>query len=310
MDLAVEYLQRLEGVQPYINNSVLTQSNVAAFHQYSNGHAHRASPALNAQQQQQQRSESPSASGAPPLPPKPTMTDPRAPKVPPSVSHGGPTTNGVIDHPTLTRKYSPNNLQQQQQNGMNNHDVPPPLHPRRDANPNPPPTPPLPTRGTTPPPLPTQSSMVAQYSNSPGINTTLPALQRRMSPVPQVGGAYSRPQAGAIMVSSAVQRGTSPVTNGTPVRPHNTREAQTKVHQQLQAFSPNIFGPDNGTAEPPPPSYSQTLAAVNGNTNPPPPPPSYSQTMHMRQSPTLSSTSSVSDYRYVVAIFTTYLVFT
>ena len=167
----------------------------------------------------------------------------------------------------------------------------PPLHPRRDTNPNPPPTPPR--RGATPPP---QSSMVAQYSNSP-INTTLPTLQRRMSPVPQVG-AYSKPSQGGMMVSSAVQRGTSPVTNVTPVRPHNTREHQTKVHQQLQAIcSPNIFGPDNGTAEPPPPSYSQTLAAVNGNTNPPPPPPSYSQTMHMRQSPTLSSTSSVSDYR-------------
>ena len=275
--MAVEYLQ------PYINNpAVLTQSNVAAF-QYSNGH-HRASPALNnAQQQQQQRSESPSASGAPPLPPKPTMD--RAPKVPASSSHA--MTNGV-DHPTLTRKYSPN-----QQNG---NDLPPPLHPRRDAaNPNPPPTPP-PPRGTTPPPP--QSSMVAQYSNSP-INTTLPTLQRRMSPVPQVG-AYSKPQGPGMMVSSAVQRGTSPVTNVTPVRPHNTREHQTKVHQQLQAIcSPNIFGPDNGTAEPPPPSYSQTLAAVNGNTNPPPPPPSYSQTMHMRQSPTLSSTSSVSDYRYV-----------
>ena len=169
----------------------------------------------------------------------------------------------------------------------------PPLHPRRDTNPNPPPTPPR--RGMTPPP---QSGMVAQYSNSL-INTTLPALQRRMSPVPQVG-AYSInsiPQ-GGMMVSSAVQRGTSPVTNGTPIRPHNTREAKTMVHQQLQAFSPNLFGLDNRIVEPPSPSYSQTLTAVNGNTNPPPPP-SYSQTIYMRQSPTLSSTSSVSDYRYV-----------
>ena len=165
----------------------------------------------------------------------------------------------------------------------------PPLHPRRDTNPNPPPTPPR--RGATPPP---QSSMVAQYSNSPINTTTLPALHRRMSPVPQVA-AYSIPQ-GGMTVSSAVQRGTTPVTNGTPVRPYNTRETQTKVHQQLQAFSPNIFRPENGIVEPPAPSYSQTLAAVNGNTNPPP---SYSQTMHMRQSPTLSSTSSVSDYRYL-----------
>ena len=49
----------------------------------------------------------------------------------------------------------------------------------------------------------------------------------------------------------------------------------------------------NGQMEPPPP-YPMGTAAMTSNN---PPPPSYSQTLAMRQSPTLSSTSS--EYRNV-----------
>ena len=267
----------------------LTARNVAAHRskpEYSNGHhaLHRTSPALNPQH----RSESPSSvtnGGPPALPPRSKNLTIEPPKLPPS----HPSTANTMDdyhhggHSTISRKYSPN----QQQNGLAASDAPPPLPQRREApKPNPPPTP---TRGTTPPP----SSLVSQYSNSPIANSQPPQLLKRMSPIPS---QYTRSHpAGGMIVGSAAacQRGTSPVTTSNPVKVHNSREIQQQIQQQQRHFaSSSIFGQDNVNpmnAEPPPP-YPMG-SAVTSN----PPPPSYSATLAMRQSPTLSSTSS--DYR-------------
>ena len=112
-----------------------------------------------------------------------------------------------------------------------------------------------------------------------------------MSPVPTHA---SRPAGGIISHS---QRGTSPVTTSQPMRPHNTREMQQAVQQQLQmhqAVQASHIFPENGTTEPPPP-YPMGSAAAN-------PPPSYSQSfaIQQRQSPTLSSTSS-DNYRVMTS---------
>ncbi len=67
-----------------------------------------------------------------------------------------------------------------------------------------------------------------------------------------------------------------------------------QVAQQLQALS--LYPGDlNGQVEPPPP-YPMGSAALPSSA----PPPSYSATLAMRQSPTLSSTSS--DYRCVTTL--------
>ena len=271
----------------------LTARNVAEFNnrkpEYSNGHhrIHRTSPALNPQH----RSESPSASnGAPPaLPPRSRNVISKPHREPPDVPPSLPiTTNGDHHgHQTVSRKYSPN----QQNGGV---DIPPPPPPREQ--PKPPPTPPRcaspsNTRGGGLSAPPTNNSMVAQYSNSP-IATTLnqPPLMKRISPVPT---QYSRTQGGMI-VASACQRGTSPVTTGTPIKVHNTREIQ----QQFKMMHPfDNVNPVNAEPPPPYPMVNTNPEGIGNLYTNPNPPPSYSQALANRQSPTLSSTSS--DYRLV-----------
>ena len=88
---------------------------------------------------------------------------------------------------------------------------------------------------------------------------------------------------------------------------------QAHINQQMQSLS--IFPPEGGGATEPPPPYPMgnvamgvvaaspvtvggAAAASSSTTSsaaPPPPPPSYSQSLAMRQSPTLISSSS--DYR-------------
>lgn len=78
-----------------------------------------------------------------------------------------------------------------------------------------------------------------------------------------------------------------------PVRPPNSQEIQQQLQQQLQTMQSNLQ-PNwlcENNAEPPPP-YPMGTAATTAN-----PPPSYSQSMTMRQSPTLSMSSTSSDYR-------------
>ena len=78
-----------------------------------------------------------------------------------------------------------------------------------------------------------------------------------------------------------------------PVRPPNSQEIQQQLQQQLQTMQTNLQ-PNwlcENNAEPPPP-YPMGTAAVTAN-----PPPSYSQSMTMRQSPTLSMSSTSSEYR-------------
>ncbi len=90
--------------------------------------------------------------------------------------------------------------------------------------------------------------------------------------------------------ASTHQRGTSPITtvSSNPLKVTNSREIQAQIQQQLQSMQ--MFPGEH--AEPPPP-YPMGTAAAGTTSNPPP---SYSQSMSLRQSPTLSSTSS--DYRY------------
>lgn len=182
------------------------------------------------------------------------------PALPPRSHHLDPPK--IPSHPIATngtevhRKYSPNS------------DVPPPLPPR----------------GSTPPP-PSQNGLV--YSNSPVTTSLPPPLLRRMSPVP----AHSAQRNQMIVSAAGVnQRGTSPVTTAgaAPLKVNNSREIQAQFQQQLQSMQ--MF--PNEHTEPPPP-YPMGSAATPNGTNPPP---SYSQSMSLRQSPTLSSTSS--DYRY------------
>ncbi len=216
----------------------------------------------------------------PPRVPSHTSTAP--PGAGPSLEHA--------PHQVVTRKYSPNQHPPPTING--NGETPPPPPPPRGA-PNPPPTPP---RGATPPPNVLAAAVVTSSAlSNPYSNTTTslpPQLLKRMSPVP---GHASRAHQGGVAVSSAAsQRGTSPVTTaGNPMKVHNTREIQQQLQQQLQSIqSCSIFPADSVGAEPPPP-YPMGTAVSTGA----PPPPSYSQSLAMRQSPTLSSTSS--DYRYM-----------
>ena len=125
-------------------------------------------------------------------------------------------------------------------------------------------------------------------SNSTSNGMTPSAILRRMSPVPvchpprniQLNGN------GTASVGPASHRGTSPVA-GQPLRVANSREIQQQLQHQLQTIQSLSVFPVDGSSEPPPP-YPMGTAAAN-------PPPSYSQSVAMRQSPTLSSTSS--DYR-------------
>ena len=112
---------------------------------------------------------------------------------------------------------------------------------------------------------------------------------KRISPVPVNPGRA--PGAGVASIPPSVTRGTSPVARNTqPMVVSNSLEVQQQVAQQMQALS--LYPGDlNGQVEPPPP-YPMGSAALPVSN---PPPPSYSQTLAMRQSPTLSSTSS--DYR-------------
>ena len=117
-----------------------------------------------------------------------------------------------------------------------------------------------------------------------------------MSPVP--GRCSSTPQSvssNKTAVPPVSQRGTSPVAGGAPLRVHNSLEIKQQFaqsYQSMQAIS--MFPGDvNGQCEPPPPYPMGTAAVASSN---PPPPPTYSQSLAMRQSPTLSSTSST-DYR-------------
>jgi hypothetical protein len=138
------------------------------------------------------------------------------------------------------------------------HKEPPPRVPAHLINDNNPPPPPPPPRGLlNPPPTPPRGHTPPPMQ---------PPLLRRMSPVPKpsaAGSVISGPASSSSSVGG--QRG-----------------------QQLQSMS--IFPVESG-AEPPPP-YPMGNAS---STAPPPPPPSYERSMVMRQSPTLSATSS--DYR-------------
>ena len=125
-----------------------------------------------------------------------------------------------------------------------------------------------------------------------------------MSPIPGVGARVTmQPLNGNISTtpiytqSSQTRDDSPPIGNASghpqPVRPKNSQEIQQQLQQQLQTMASNLQ-PNwlcENNAEPPPP-YPMGTAAVTAN-----PPPSYSQSMTMRQSPTLSMSSTSSDYR-------------
>ena len=115
------------------------------------------------------------------------------------------------------------------------------------------------------------------------MNGTHPMLLKRMSPVPGPGRHQAQ------VPVPVVTRGQSPVSRVAcqPMVVTNSLEAQQQVAQQMQQLS--IF---SGDQQEPPPPYPMGTAALNTAA---PPSYSYSQTLAMRQSPTLSSTSS--DYR-------------
>ena len=93
-------------------------------------------------------------------------------------------------------------------------------------------------------------------------------------------------------------RGASPVPSAPattsssihPMRVHNSAQIQHQLQQQLQTMQSLSMFPVDGSSSEPPPPYPMGTAAITAN-----PPPSYSQSLAMRGSPTLSSTSS--DYR-------------
>ena len=110
---------------------------------------------------------------------------------------------------------------------------------------------------------------------------------RRMSPVPAHSNRGT-PQGG---IMAASQRGTSPITTNSALKVPNSREIREQYQKQLHSMQASSIFPAEGVATEPPPPYPMGTAV-----NSAPPPPSYSQTLAaMRQSPTLSSTSS--DYR-------------
>ena len=126
-------------------------------------------------------------------------------------------------------------------------------------------------------------------SLGPAASNSHPMMFKRISPVPgHPGHQQMQMPVRQVCNVASVTRGQSPVTRNTqPMVISNSIEAQQQVAQQMQALS--IFSSDNNQVEPPPP-YPMGTAALNSAA-----PPSYSQTIAMRQSPTLSSTSS--DYR-------------
>ena len=127
------------------------------------------------------------------------------------------------------------------------------------------------------------SCLAGMTNGSLHLNGNHPMLLKRMSPIP------GRPMSSVTVTNSLVTRGQSPVARNTaPMMVSNSVEAQQQVAQQMQQLT--IFSSDNNQ-EPPPP-YPMGPAAMSAS----PAPPSYSQTLAMRQSPTLSSTSS-NDYR-------------
>jgi len=225
---------------------------------------HRVSPANDVNR----RCDSPGAPGAPALPPRSSHQEP--PRL-------GVQSNGdmINSHPPVNRQYSP---------GTQNNGDPPPLPPPRGAH-NPPPTPP---RGTTPPP-PIPPHNAPTVMNGHGQMNGGHPMFKRMSPVPVNPGRAQG--AGVASIPPSVTRGTSPVARNTqPMVVSNSLEVQQQVALQMQNLS--LYPGDlNGQVEPPPP-YPMGSAALPVSN---PPPPSYSQTLAMRQSPTLSSTSS--DYR-------------
>jgi len=168
---------------------------------------------------------------------------------------------------------------------------PPPLPPPRGGGHAPPPMPP---RGSTPPPPP-----IPPHSGASGLGNSIqqpPPLYRRISPI--LGSRSSNTGSPVSSLSgrtTSSTRGTSPVARPqasllVPTPSLDLQKLQQQqslpIDQQLQAMS--LFPGDiNGQMEPPPP-YPMGTAAMSSN----PPPPSYSQTLAMRQSPTLSSTSS------------------
>ena len=131
-----------------------------------------------------------------------------------------------------------------------------------------------------------------------------PQLLKRMSPVPGIGARVTmQPLNGNVNAapintqSSQLRDESPPIGNASghpqPVRPKNSQEIQQQLQQQLQTMASNLQ-PNwlcENNAEPPPP-YPMGTAAATAN-----PPPSYSQSMTMRQSPTLSMSSTSSDYR-------------
>ncbi len=200
-------------------------------------------------------------SAAPPeLPPRMSGAPPQPPRVPDHHHH----------HHLKEADYAP----------------PPPPPPRQNYNP----PPPAPPRGTTPPP---NSAPVAGTTVGVTSASNPPQLLKRMSPITVAHPARVVQHQPGQTPKHQQQRGTSPVTAQQPMRVPNTREIRQQV-QQLQQNLQNInLSPEEalGAIEPPAP-YPMGQYAAGASAHPPP---SYSQSLAMRQSPTLSTTSS--DYR-------------
>lgn len=140
--------------------------------------------------------------------------------------------NDILNHPHLSRQYSPNNFSD-----------PPPLPPPRNSSTPPPPPPPH------------------AYSNVP---SNMQQMLKRMSPAPVVP---SRPPAPAPTSNGTQshQRGTSPVSGRQPMIIQNGPQVQQQLTQQMQAL--NLC--QNSSAIEPPPPYP--IVSPTTVTSPPPP---------------------------------------
>ncbi|TRY76378.1 hypothetical protein TCAL_03849 [Tigriopus californicus] len=219
------------------------------------------------------------------------------PALPPRSHH-----HHLHQSPTTPQQQPPQQLQplQQQQQHHHHSQGEPPPPPRvpiltpQSGNDNGPPPPPPPRKSQVPPPTPPRGSTPPPSSSKASVTNS---MLRRMSPVPGRGVAGSAGPS-PVPSSMALNRGTSPVVVNSnshhhPLRVQNSREIQQQLQQTLQNIqSMSIFPMEGSSGEPPPPYPMGTAAQGHTGANPPP---SYTQSLAMRQSPTLSSTSS--DYR-------------
>ena len=263
-----------------IRTSGLTAQNVAALTangrisnghgpkpEYSNGHLHRA-------QHVQPRADSPATNNAPPaLPPRSHHLEP--PQVGRRISNCQPPTPSSSPYPNPPVS---NGVGVQQGPA----DVPPPLPPR------------LGERGHSPTPSQHYSNL---HSNSPYATTSYPPPLLRQSPLP-TSVSMQAPSRGLPAGGPGSRRGTSPITTAAPLKVPNSMEIQQQFNTQ-QVHHSNIFPAEGQANTEPPPPYPMGPSAVPPNQPTPssspypnPPPPSYSQSMQLRQSPTLSNTSS------------------